>query len=93
MLETLAVVLFLATVGNRLVEALVTPLYEKFGWDKFSIMYVAWVLTSVLAYLSGANLFVDYFSSAIVGKLLTGLVAGGGANFIHDIFDKEPKET
>jgi len=90
MLETLAVVAFLATIGNRLVEAVVTPLFDKYKWDKFLIMYVTWVITTGLVLLSGTNLFEGYLGSVLAGKILTGILAGGGANFLHDIFDQKP---
>jgi hypothetical protein len=93
MLTTLGIVCFLAVIGNRLVEALVTPLFEKYGWDKFYIMLIAWVLTTGLVLLSGANLFEQYFDSVLAGKILTGVLAGGGANLLHDIFDVIPKTT
>lgn len=86
MLSTLEMVGFLALVGNSLVGALITPLFKKFEWDEFPLTYIAWVLTSVLVILSGANLFIAYFQSDLVGRILTAVLAGGGAQFLRELF-------
>lgn len=79
----------LAIIANRLVAALITPLFDKYGWDKFWILYIAWVVAGVLVWLSGANAFDTIFPSALVGQIVTALVAGGGANILHDLTDRE----
>ena len=86
--ETFAAVAFLILVVNRLVSGLFTPIFDKFGWDKFWLMYVAWVLGAALTIVAGLNLFASYLP-ATVGLILTGIVAGGGSNLLHDIFDKD----
>jgi hypothetical protein len=87
--STLVVALFLATVANRLVEALVVPLYERFKWDRFSILYISWVVAGLLVWISGVNLFATYLpNNLLAGQILTAIVAGGGANFIADLFDR-----
>jgi hypothetical protein len=88
--SAIAVASFLSIIVNRLIEALIVPLFNKFQWDKFWLMYVAWGLSAVLVFISGINLFADVLPDEIVGKLMTALVAGGGANFLHDIFDNRP---
>jgi len=42
----------------------------------------------VFVWLTGVNLFVAYIPNALVGKILTAVVAGGGANLLHDLTDK-----
>ena len=86
--EILAVVIGFMVLANRLVEMLVTPLFDKFGWDKFTLMYIAWVFSGVLVWLSGVNLFIDIIPSPLVGQILTAVVAGGGSNLLHDLVDK-----
>lgn len=86
-LTPLTIALFLAMVANRLVEALIVPLYERFKWDRWSLLYVAWLVAGLLVLLSGVNLFAAYLSSPIAGQILTAVVAGGGANFIADLFN------
>jgi hypothetical protein len=85
--EMLAIAVFLSVVANRLIEALVVPVFDKYSLDKFWVIYVSWVVGAVLVWLSGVNLFAGYLPDLLVGQILTAIVAGGGANFIHDLFD------
>lgn len=84
--EGLVVVAFLVVAVNRLVEGLVTPIFEKFKLDKFWLMYIAWVFGGVLVFLSGVNLVEGYLPDPLAGQILTSLVAGGGANLLNDLF-------
>ena len=85
---TLGVVIGMMVLANRLVAALVTPLWDKYGWDKFWLMYPAWILAGVLVWLTGVNLFAAYIPNELIGKVLTAIVAGGGSNLLHDLTDK-----
>ena len=85
---TLGVVIGMMVLANRLVAALVTPLFDKYGWDKFWLMYPAWILAGVLVWLTGVNLFAAYIPNELIGKVLTAIVAGGGSNLLHDLTDK-----
>lgn len=85
----LAAAAFLSLVANRLVEGLVTPLFTKFKWDKLPLMYIAWAAGTALTILSGINLFngiPGITMAPVVGLVLSGLVAGGGANLLHELF-------
>ena len=86
--QVLAVVIGFMVLANRLVEMLVTPLFEKFEWDKFWIMYIAWVVSGVLVAFSQVNLFEAFIPNQIVGLVLTAIIAGGGANLLHDLVDQ-----
>jgi len=86
--EILAIAAFLALVANRLIEALIVPVFDKFSLDKFWLLYVSWCVGGVLVWLSGVNLFAAYLPNPLVGQILTALVAGGGANFLDDLFDR-----
>ena len=92
-LAALTVALFLATVANRLTEALIVPVFEKFKWDKFWLLYVSWVVAGIIVAFSGVNLFADYIPNPVTGQILTAIVAGGGANFIADLFNNQQKPT
>jgi len=85
---TLGVVIGMMVLANRLVAALVTPLFDKYGWDKFWLMYPAWVLAGVFVWFTGLNLFAAYIPNELIGKILTAIVAGGGSNLLHDLTDK-----
>ena len=89
MLTALAQASFLAVVAERLVSGLIAPLFVKFEWDSFYLMYVAWAVGGVLVYLGGVNLFAEYIVNPLVGQVLSALLAGGGANLLHDVIDKK----
>ena len=86
-IATLGIVIGMMVLANRLVAALITPIFDKYGWDKFWLMFVSWALSGVFVWLTGVNLFAAYIPNALVGKVLTAVVAGGGANLLHDLTD------
>ena len=85
---TLGVVIGMMVLANRLVAALVTPIFDKYGWDKFWLMYPAWILAGVFVWFTGLNLFATFIPNELIGKILTAIVAGGGSNLLHDLTDK-----
>lgn len=85
--NSIATALFLATLVNRLVAMLVTPLFERRGWDKKYVLYVAVLLGVAIAFAFNADLFTIAINH-YVGVTVTGVVVGGGANLIHDLLDK-----
>ena len=86
--EVYAVVIGFMVLSNRLVEALITPLFEKFNIDKFWLMYIAWIVAGVLVFLADLNLFAGFMPDPLIGKILTAITAGGGANLLHDLADR-----
>lgn len=88
-LEAVTIALFLALVANRLVEALIVPIFTRFSLDRFWLLYVGWVMAGLLVAASEVNLFADYIPSPLVGQLLTVVVCGGGGNLISDLFGKK----
>ena len=87
-IATLGVVIGFMVLANRLVEMLVTPLFDKYGWDKFWLMYPSWILSGVFVWFTGLNLFATFIPSPIIGQILTAVVAGGGSNLLHDLIDR-----
>ena len=87
-LAVLGVVIGFMVLANRLVAALVTPLFERYGWDHFALMYIAWAIAGVFVWLSGVNLFTAYIPNELIGQILTAIIAGGGGNILHDITDQ-----
>jgi len=86
--QVLGIVIGMMLLANRLVAALVTPLFDKYGWDHFSLMYVAWMISGVFVWLTGVNLFAPYIPNELIGQILTAIVAGGGANILFDLTDQ-----
>jgi hypothetical protein len=84
---TLGVVIGMMVLANRLVAALVTPIFEKYSLDKFWLMYPSWILSGVFVWFTGLNLFAPFIPNALIGQILTAVVAGGGANMLHDLTD------
>jgi hypothetical protein len=84
---------FLIIASNRIVEGLCKPLFQRFKWDDFWLMYVSWGVGGLLTALGEINLFVTVLPEVIwgvlpgriVGIVLSALVAGGGANLINDL--------
>lgn len=91
-LAVLGVVIGFMVLANRLVAALITPLFDKYGWDHFALMYIAWVIAGVFVWLSGVNLFTAYIPNVLIGKILTAVVAGGGSNILYDLTDRPAAE-
>lgn len=87
----LAVLVGLAILSNRIVEALVTPVFNFYGWNKFPLLYISWLAAGALVFASGINLFAAFIPNPIVGKLLTAIAAGGGGNILHDVTDQQSK--
>jgi hypothetical protein len=86
--EVLAIVIGFMVLSNRLVAALITPIFDKYQVDKFWLMYVAWVMAGVLVFLADVNLFAEFIPNLLIGKILTAIVAGGGGNLLHDLTDQ-----
>jgi hypothetical protein len=84
----LGIVIGMMVLANRLVAALVTPIFDKYELDHFWLMFVAWIISGVFVWLTGVNLFAPYIPNALIGQILTAIVAGGGGNILHDLTDK-----
>ena len=84
----LGIVIGMMVLANRLVAALITPIFDKYELDHFWLMFVAWAISGVFVWLTGVNLFAPYIPNALIGQILTAIVAGGGGNLLHDLTDK-----
>jgi hypothetical protein len=87
--QVLGIVIGMMVLANRLVAALVTPLFDKLNIDKFWLMYASWLISGVFVWLSGVNLFAALIPNALIGQILTAIVAGGGGNLLHDLADQK----
>ena len=87
LLQPLALASFLAIAANRIIEAIATPVRKKWpAIDMWWLIYVAWLVAGMLSYAAGLDLFGSVFPQPMVGRLLTAVVVGGGANLLHDLF-------
>ena len=84
----LGIVIGMMVLANRLVAMLVTPIFDKYSLDKFWLAYPAWILAGVFVWFTGVNLFASFIPNALIGQILTAIVAGGGSNLLHDLTDR-----
>jgi hypothetical protein len=80
------VAVFLAVVNRALIDYLAAPIRAKFAHDLWYLVYVSLATGSVIGWLSGVNLFAAIGTMPeLVGRILTAVCIGGGANLLHDI--------
>lgn len=92
-MNTLITAFLLALITERITAALLAPV--KVRWpdlDLWWVIYPAWVIGGIIAYLASINLLAELVPTfdPQVGRILTAVIVGGGANLLHDIFDRPP---
>jgi hypothetical protein len=87
-------------VGERVLE-LVEPILKPFlvwlqkrlpvpeGWV---MMVFSWLLIGLVVATTEINVFATFIPRPWIGYLLTAVLGGGGANFLHDLWPHKPKE-
>lgn len=80
---------FLSTVNSLLVSALSNPFKKKFpDVDFWWLIYVNIATGFAISWFAGANVFAaSAIQSPSLGRVLTGLLIGGGAKMIYDVVD------
>lgn len=89
-LAQLGAAIVAAFVIERLIDALVKPIWEHFALDKFWLLYVGAIGGGALAWATGLNALPVFGVSPVVGRVLTCLVVGLGSSFIYDLVDQTP---
>lgn len=93
-LASLALLIALATVLNRVIEyALGTPFdkFEKLKPFRWLLMYASLALGVAAALIYNLDLLASEafgFTPSLFGRILTGVIISGGANLINDIWPK-----
>ena len=84
--SALAVALMLAVTNTAIVEYIKRPV-EQWVPEQYKplFLYVSLVTGFVIGWFAGVNLFAPLVDSAVLGRVLTGILIGGGASLIHDI--------
>lgn len=73
---------------QKIVEYLSTPIKKKFPeMDFWWLIYVAFAIGVTITWFTNINLFLTFIPNEVIGRLLTGLLVGGGSSLIHDVFD------
>lgn len=99
-LKALAAAGTVSLVVERVVAAVMAPIKARVkktnpDYDWWWLIYLSWGVGSVLAFAAGINLLGTLLPTLnpTVGLVLTAVIVGGGANLIHDIFDKPAATT
>lgn len=88
-MDTFATGLFLAVVNMAIINYLAAPVREKKPeFDLWFLVYVALVTGFLISWFAGVNLFEDQIANALLGRILSGILVGGGSSLIHDVFDR-----
>lgn len=81
--------LFLAAVNTAVVNYLAEPLRRrKPDLDLWWLLYVALVTGFMIAWFAGVNLFEAHIANELLGRILSGILVGGGSSLIHNVFDQ-----
>ena len=89
--QAVATALALAGLINRIVAMAVTPIFDARKWDKTYILYVAIGLGVLAAFAFSVNILTAPVNP-YVGTVVTGVLMGGGASWIHDLTDNQPSQ-
>lgn len=86
--EILGVAIVASFVVMKLIEAIITPLWLRLGWDRFYLIYVSLLIGGGLAWYTGLNALPVFVVEPVVGRVLTCLAVGLGPSFLYDLTDK-----
>ncbi len=86
-IEVLGVAIAAAWVLMKIIEAIISPLWERFELDRFWLLYVGLVIGGALGWFTGLNAFPVFVEAPLIGRVLTALVIGLGPSFIWDLLD------
>ncbi|MCA9942842.1 MAG: hypothetical protein KC449_05150 [Anaerolineales bacterium] len=88
-MDMLALALLLAVANTKVIDYFAEPAKKKYpGVDFWWLIYVALLTGAGIAWFSGVNLFADLIAHALVGRVLSAVLVGGGSSLIHDVFDQ-----
>jgi len=85
--EVLGVAVTVAWVLMKLVDAIISPLWDRFGLDRFWLLYVGLAISVPLGWFAGLDAFPVFSQVPPIGRVLTALVIGLGPSFIWDLTD------
>jgi hypothetical protein len=77
----------LSIIIEKLIAAIIQPIFVKFKWDTWYLLYVSFVVGGLLGWATGLNAFPTLFTVAWVGRLITSLACGAGPTFLYDLID------
>lgn len=93
-METLAGGLFLAAVNMAIINYLAAPVRAKRPeLDLWWLVYAALVTGFLISWFAGVNLFEVHIANELLGRILSGILVGGGSSLIHDALDRPEGEV
>ena len=86
-MNVLASAFMLALVVKSVLDFIAEPLRTKFPQlDLWWFDWVALAFGGAAAWFANLNLFSDYFTNDLLGRILTAFVVGGGTKLLNEIF-------
>lgn len=91
--NAMGLAMFLSVLNAKVVEYFVTPLFEAQNWDKRYQLYVSLVTGLFITWVTKLDLIspvAQEVGQQVIqpaGIIITGILVGGGANMLYDVFD------
>lgn len=90
--QAMTVAILLAVANQKIIDFIVEPIRKHMpDMDLWWVTYLALATGVAISLSANINLFSDFVSTEITGKVLTAVLVGGGSSLIHDIFDNSEK--
>lgn len=87
-LAAVTFIVFLATLNTKIVDYLAAPVKKRYPeLDTWWLIYVALATGFALSWIAQANVFEGVVPDVALGRVLTGVLIGGGSSLIHDVVD------
>ena len=83
--QSIAVVLFLAILVERLVEYFAVPIFTALGIARSWLLYVALITGLLIGIPARISIFAPGLFGDTLGVIITAILIGGGSNLIHDL--------
>lgn len=81
--------LLLSVVNSKIIDYIAEPVRKRFPHtDLWWLIYVSLATGAAIGWFAQINLFSQIVPNALLGRILTSVLIGGGGSLLHDIFDK-----